>query len=169
MVRVVILDGVARRGRMSTALHQLAGRSGVETAHLTLGEMQLGPADGTPPDERTDDASEVARAIADAAGVILASPSYHGSFSGILKNALDLLPPGTLAGYRCGVVIQAHRPDHGYYTADGLTRIAAYLGADSEHLPVVLLNDDFADGVLNGLRAAALEDLHDWVAGRPEN
>jgi FMN reductase len=42
--------------------------------------------------------AEVTGAITDADGLVVASPVYKASFSGLLKALLDLLPPSALAG-----------------------------------------------------------------------
>jgi FMN reductase len=47
------------------------------------------PNDGVDPPERT----ALVEAVREADGVIVASPGYHGSISGLLKNALDSLEP----------------------------------------------------------------------------
>jgi FMN reductase len=39
--------------------------------------------------ERTDNATELVAALRVADGVVLASPGYHGTISGLIKNALD--------------------------------------------------------------------------------
>ncbi|HET6969622.1 MAG TPA: NAD(P)H-dependent oxidoreductase [Phenylobacterium sp.] len=43
------------------------------------------------PSEPTDEQLELAETIRAANGVIVASPGYHGSISGVIKNALDTL------------------------------------------------------------------------------
>ncbi len=41
--------------------------------------------------ERTDHEREFVEAVRAASGIIISSPGYHGSISGVVKNALDLL------------------------------------------------------------------------------
>ena len=41
--------------------------------------------------DRTQDEHDFVAAIRDCAGIILASPGYHGSVSGVVKNAIDLI------------------------------------------------------------------------------
>lgn len=41
--------------------------------------------------ERSDQARELVAALARADGVVLASPSYHGGLSGLVKNAIDFV------------------------------------------------------------------------------
>lgn len=43
-------------------------------------------------------------AVRSAQGVIFASPEYHNSLSGVLKNAMDLLTPDDLGGKMCGLI-----------------------------------------------------------------
>lgn len=41
--------------------------------------------------DRTDDERDFVGAVREASGVIIASPGYHGSVSGLVKNAIDLI------------------------------------------------------------------------------
>lgn len=43
------------------------------------------------PDWKTDDANEMIEAVRKADGILLASPGYHGTVSGMVKNAIDYL------------------------------------------------------------------------------
>lgn len=43
-------------------------------------------------------------AVKEAQGLILGSPEYHGSFSGVIKNALDLLSFDELSGKMVGLI-----------------------------------------------------------------
>ena len=96
-VRVVGLASSARPGSASgAALRRVlacAGRLGAETALVDLQRMRLPFCNGDK-HEPWDDYPDVTRlreTIRRADGIVLATPEYHGSLSGALKNAIDLL------------------------------------------------------------------------------
>lgn len=64
---------------------------GVEVEILDLREMNLPFCDGG--DEYPDypDVEKLRETVKNAEGLILATPEYHGSVSGVIKNALDLM------------------------------------------------------------------------------
>jgi len=61
----------------------------------------------------TSEQAELAAAVREAAGVIVASPGYHGSISGVVKNALDTLeltrddPAPYFTGMAVGTIVAA--------------------------------------------------------------
>jgi FMN reductase len=92
---IVGLGGTIRPGSSTEkalicALHR-AETLGAETR--LLGGQFLGalPIFDPRPSESTEAQLALADAIRDADGVIVASPGYHGSISGVIKNALDTL------------------------------------------------------------------------------
>jgi NAD(P)H-dependent FMN reductase len=66
-----------------------AERQGATTDLVDLRALDLPVFDAD--DREGGDAPELARRIADADSVLLATPVYHGSYSSVLKNALDYL------------------------------------------------------------------------------
>lgn len=50
------------------------------------------------------DVFKLRREVSQAAGIILGTPEYHGSFSGLLKNALDLMGFDEIEGKMIGLV-----------------------------------------------------------------
>ena len=90
---IVGIGGTTRPGSsteqaLALAL-QSAERAGAET-RLFGGEFLTRlphyPSDGT---DDTPDGAELVAAVRNADGLIIASPGYHGSISGLVKNAID--------------------------------------------------------------------------------
>lgn len=92
-VRIVALGGSLSRGSTSLAAARLAlagaAEAGAEVELLDLRTLDLPFYD--PESEPTESVRRLVRAVAEADGLILASPLYHGTVSGHFKNALDWL------------------------------------------------------------------------------
>lgn len=88
---VVAICGSLRDGSHTrTALgHALDGarERGASTDLLDLREFDLPPFD--PDHDEAGDATRLRQAVREADSVILGTPMYHGSYSAVLKNALD--------------------------------------------------------------------------------
>ena len=68
-----------------------AAEYGAETELLELRDLSLVFYGSVPPDEYPPDVLKLRQALRDSRGIILATPEYHGSLSGALKNMLDLM------------------------------------------------------------------------------
>lgn len=92
-IKVVGLCGSLREGSFTRLVVQLAldgaGEVGAETSLIDLNDYQLGFCKG--PQPCPDDVNRMRRQVREAQGLILGTPEYHGSYSGVLKNALDLM------------------------------------------------------------------------------
>lgn len=89
---IVAIGGTLRPGSstekaMSHVL-RAAERAGARTRLLSGPSLQL-PMYQPENAERTDGARDLVAQLAKADGIILGSPGYHGSISGLVKNALD--------------------------------------------------------------------------------
>jgi FMN reductase len=109
--RIVVtgICGSLRRGSytrmaVNTAL-QGAQEVGARTNLIDLREYQLIFCDGKE-DESSypEDIFRLRREVSQAKGIILGTPEYHGSFSGVLKNALDLMGFDEFEGKMIGLV-----------------------------------------------------------------
>jgi FMN reductase len=89
---IVALGGTLRPGSSTEKAmrHVLAAaeRSGARVRLISGVSLQL-PLYQPETAERTDAARELVAQLALADGIILGSPGYHGSISGLVKNALD--------------------------------------------------------------------------------
>jgi len=106
-VRIAALCGSLRPGsytRMALeAALRGAAESGCETDLIDLREFQL-PFAGAAAGEEPAGAVRLRERIGAADGVVLGTPEYHGSFSGVLKNALDLTGFSEWEGKMLGLV-----------------------------------------------------------------
>lgn len=108
MVKIVGLNGSLRPNSYAyQALEQAVQRVkqfDAEVEVIDLRQMQLPFCNGG--DEYTDfpDVEKLREIVKAADGLILATPEYHGSVSGVMKNALDLMSFEHLAGKVTGLI-----------------------------------------------------------------
>lgn len=95
MVKIVGIGGSLRTDSYSMqALHIAAERAknlGAEVQVLDLKEMNLPFCDGGSDYPDYPDAAILQMIVKEADALILSTPEYHGSVSGVIKNALDLM------------------------------------------------------------------------------
>ena len=108
-VSVVSIAGSLRqtsytRMAVSIAL-QGAAEKGAVTQLIDLRDYDLPFCDGSEHEaDGHPDVNRLREAVSAAQGVILGTPDYHGSFSGVLKNALDLMGFNEFGGKVVGLV-----------------------------------------------------------------
>lgn len=89
---IVGIGGTLRQGSTSERALRVAlgfaAQRGAATRAFTGPAVNLSPYDPAHP-RRSVEATALVEALRAADGVIIASPSYHGSISGLLKNAVD--------------------------------------------------------------------------------
>ena len=93
--RIVALCGSNRQGSytrlaLSIALREAAA-TGASVQLIDLGQLNLVFAGSVSQSEYPEDVLRLRQTLLEADGIILGSPEYHGSLSGMLKNALDLM------------------------------------------------------------------------------
>jgi FMN reductase len=91
-LRIIALGGstkpMAASERALRIAAQAATDAGADVTFVT-GRSLLVPIYDTETTERAAQAIAIVEALRSADGVLIASPGYHGSFSGMVKNALD--------------------------------------------------------------------------------
>ncbi|HEX9942099.1 MAG TPA: NADPH-dependent FMN reductase [Thermoanaerobaculia bacterium] len=105
LLRILLLSGSTREPSytsvLTRAVQRALHRQGVETTFWNLRESTLPIADPAFHNDPRNHPDEVVRSLVTVAeasdGFVLASPIYHNSYSGVLKNALDHL---TIAQFR---------------------------------------------------------------------
>ncbi|MBR8838978.1 MAG: NAD(P)H-dependent oxidoreductase [Stigonema ocellatum SAG 48.90 = DSM 106950] len=95
MVKIVGIGGSLRADSYTQMALGLAAQRvealGAEVEILDLRHMQLPFCDGGEEYPEYPEVQRLRDAVSRADGLILATPEYHGSVSGVLKNALDLM------------------------------------------------------------------------------
>lgn len=108
MVKIVGIGGSLRADSYSQIALRLAAQRvealGAEVEILDLREMQLPFCNGEQEYPDYPDVQKLQHAVSRADGLILATPEYHGSISGVLKNALDLMSFEQLSGKVTGLI-----------------------------------------------------------------
>ena len=130
MSNVVVLVGNPRPASRTAAFATaLAGRL-AETAPrvIELGEVIGVSLDGEPV-RAANPQPDAWDAVTSADLLVVATPSYKGTYTGLLKLFLDRYPAGALDGVRAVPVAVAGSPDHAGATAADLLRLLRELGA----------------------------------------
>jgi FMN reductase len=95
VIRIAGICGAMTKGSSTSKALAIALKGAAEydaaTSLLELHDFDLVFAGSVPPDEYPPDVLRMRRAIRESQGIILATPEYHGSLTGALKNMLDLM------------------------------------------------------------------------------
>jgi FMN reductase len=146
MPDVVVVSGHPRPGSMTLRLAIELGRrlatSLGKNAFMTVDVAELGLGLMRPADSAT---TAALREIQDAEVLIVATPTYRGTFSGALKVLLDLLPPNALAGVLAVPVVTAEIQPQADTTEAFLARLLRELGADVVDFGLTATRIELAD------------------------
>lgn len=108
MVKLVAINGSLRPNSYSSLAIKLAitrvEALGAEVEFLDLRTLNLPFCQGGGEYEEYPDVLKLRQTVKAADGLILATPEYHGSVSGVMKNALDLMSFEELSGKVTGLI-----------------------------------------------------------------
>lgn len=108
MVKIVGIAGSLRSNSASQKALQLAAQRiealGAQVEILDTRSLVLPFCNGEDDYPDYPDVERLRQAFAEADGILLATPEYHGSVSGVLKNALDLMSFDHLGGKVAGLI-----------------------------------------------------------------
>lgn len=108
MVKIVGIGGSLRADSYSQQALSIAAQRvqalGAQVEILDLREMRLPFCNGEDEYPGYPDVERLRNAVKQADGLILATPEYHGSVSGVLKNALDLMGFDELSNKVAGLI-----------------------------------------------------------------
>lgn len=128
-------------------LQKLLEREGVETIWWDLGEKPLPIAVPeyfiSPLHNPDKQVRAFNRAIKEADGFILASPLYHGSYSGVLKNAIDNLPSDAFLHKPIGLVSHSSNARSCIVPCNDLRSVVRSLGGYATHHQIGTTDKDY--------------------------
>lgn len=169
-VRVAGIVGSRRQGshtRMAVAAAlRGAEEAGAVTHLLDLRDYELLFADGG--EATTPDLDRLRQEMRQADGVILGTPEYHGSFSGVLKNALDLMGFDEFEGKMIGLVGVSGGAMGAFDALNGLRNVGRALHAwvvpEQASVPEAWKIFDEAGGIKDSRVEARLREVGRQVA-----
>lgn len=127
------LCGSLRPGSYTRLAVQLAlagaGDTGARTQLIDLRDFELGFCTGEKGAMDGKDVDRLRAAVGACHGLVIGTPEYHGSFSGVLKNALDLMGFDELGGKMIGLIGVAGGAMGGLNALSGLRTIGRSLHA----------------------------------------
>jgi FMN reductase len=148
---VTVLGSVTAPGRLRKAVE--VGLAATQQSFprwecelVDLAECRISFADGRPLAQFDDDTPSVVGRIVSADALILATPVYRASFTGALKNLLDLTPVEGLSGKPVGIVAMGATQHHYLGVDSQLRAVLAWFGALAAPNSVYLTSSDFEDG-----------------------
>jgi FMN reductase len=144
---VVVLVGNPRPGSRTRAAaeataRRVAARLDVPDAQVTIDLADLAGEVLAPTHPRVD---EALRTVAAARLLVVATPVYKGSYTGLLKAFLDLYGPGALHGVLTVPLVVSASPVHQNAGEAHLVPLLAELGAQVPDLALALLEPELPD------------------------
>lgn len=175
---VVGLSGnLTRPSKTKVFVDHIAGlvAQGLDASHAVFDIEDLGPS--LAPARRLGDLDAQARAIVDqilGAGVlVVGSPTFKGSYTGLFKHFIDLLDPSSLRGKPVVLAATGGGERHALVVEHQLRPLFGFFEAQTIPTGVYASDRDFADGVLisESIRQRAQQAAHEALrlAGRPQN
>jgi FMN reductase len=151
MSDVVLISGSpSATSRTATVLNACAAKlaeAGRKTTLLQVRELT------DPNSQQVKDALEV---IASSKAIVLATPIYKASLTGLLKSFLDLLPPDALKGKAALPLATGASPAHALALEHELAPLLFALGADAVVRGQYFIDPELEGGKLSPTAAAAL-------------
>lgn len=134
---------------LTTAMdHAASAHPDVATEILNVREHDVVFCDGRDPASYEGDTRTVIDKVVDADALIIATPIYRGSYTGILKNLADLLPNDALQGKVVGLLATAGSDHHFLVIEHELKPLIGFFHGHAVPGGVYLHNGHFSGGAL---------------------
>ena len=142
------------RTLVEAVLQEVGARTPVEGRIFDFVDTGPGLGSAWTRDELPLPARRVLEAIESADGLIVGSPVYKGSYTGLFKHLFDLVDPAALAGKPVAIVATGGGARHARVVEHSFRPLFGFFGALQVPVAVYASDPDFSDGVLTdpGLR-----------------
>lgn len=142
-IKIVVINGSARPGNytgmaVNLVMDEFAEHPELAVKRIEAGELHL-PFPGTDANSAATQALQAD--IREAAGVVLATPEYHGSFSSMMKLVIENLGfPSVLAGKPVALLGVAAGAIGAIKSLEQLRSVCSHIGAIVLPLPISVAN-----------------------------
>lgn len=140
-------------------VREAAARGPVETRVFDFVDAGPGLGAAWTRDQLSLPARRLVEAIEEADGLVVGSPVYKGSYTGLFKHLFDLVDPAALAGKPVAIAATGGGARHALVVEHSFRPLFGFFGALQIPTAVYASDPDFSDGVLTeaGVRARAAE------------
>ncbi len=145
------------RTLVDTIVREAAARGPVEARVFDFVDAGTGLGAAWTRDQLPLPARRIVEAIEEADGLVVASPVYKGSYTGLFKHLFDLIDPTALAGKPVAIAATGGGARHALVVEHSFRPLFGFFGALQVPVTVYASDADFADGVLTdqGVRERA--------------
>ncbi|GAB1807539.1 NADPH-dependent FMN reductase [Priestia megaterium] len=159
-MNILIINGSPRETGRTTQVTREIHKS-YQSSFLDLSQLSLPIFTGEPHQYETEEVQELIEKIEKADGILLATPEYHGTMSGALKNAFDFLNSAYFAHKPVALLAVSGGGKGGINALNNLRTVTRALYANVLSKQLVL---DPADIVEKGtLRKNAADGIYELV------
>jgi FMN reductase len=152
-LKLVAIVGNLRRPSRSRALVEIIANEAVRQRHVEVQVFDLldaGPGLGAAfsRNELTPSAAAVVEAVENADALIVGTPVYKGSYTGLFKHLIDFIDPEALAGKPVVLTATGGGQRHALVLEHQLRPLFSFFTAQTLPTSVYASDQDFLDGVL---------------------
>jgi len=148
-------------------VREAAARGPVETRVFDFVDAGTGLGAAWTRDQLSLPARRLVEAIEEADGLVVGSPVYKGSYTGLFKHLFDLVDPVALAGKPVAITATGGGPRHALVVEHSFRPLFGFFGALQVPVTVYASDSEFTDGALTdqgvrervGLAGSLLADL----------
>lgn len=165
------------RNLVDLIVREAAARGSVETRLLDFVDAGSGLGAAWTRDQLSLPARRLVEAIEEADGLVVGSPVYKGSYTGLFKHLFDLIDPAALAGKPVAIAATGGGARHALVVEHSFRPLFGFFGALQVPVTVYASDAEFTDGALTdqgvrervGQAGALLADLlaHRATASAP--